>query len=128
MISEAGLDFLIFVFLLFQQGLGLFLALGRYLSFLSFLFSWSFWVFVLRRLDALASLAALVTLVAAELVATASVGLSVLAVEAAEVLGDLAGVATALQEDGVLASGALEGELVEGDGTTTSLVQKYKLS
>ena len=86
------------------------------------MFSCCFCSFVFSLgLDAGTGLATLVTLVAAELVATTSVGLSVLAVEATEVLGDLTVVAGALQQEGVLASGALEGELIEGDGTTTSL-------
>jgi len=76
-----------------------------------------------RCLDAGTGLATLVTLVAAELVATTSVGLSVLAMKATEVLGDLTVVAGALQQEGVLASGTLEGELIEGDGTTTSLTR-----
>lgn len=80
-----------------------------------------------RSLDALASLAALVTLVTAELVAATSVGLGVLAVETTEVLGDLASVATTLQQDRVLASGALQGELIEGDGTAASLTQKTSI-
>lgn len=81
----------------------------------------SFLWFSLFGLDARASLSSLVSFVSAELVASASVRLGVLAVETTEVLGDLTSVATALKEDGVLASGALKSELIEGNSTATSL-------
>lgn len=118
--------FSIFIFILEVRRVT---PLSFFFSFFPFVFSFFALCFVFPFLDALAGLATLVALVAAELVAAAGVGLGVLAVEATEVLGHLASVAAALQEDGVLASGALQRELVKRDRTTTRLMgQRVRVS